>query len=450
MASDSGRTGQAGLPDGEAASGRGSAEVSSASSDAEVCQPGVPPVGMAIGGIDGGGLAGTPENAPSAGQRPEEEPPVPPHSDAGALNLETGAWDLGTDGYSDAYADEGGYTGWRQEAQWRDHQTEPGWHEEGDWQAGAQWQGEAAWAPGYPGAEGGETWYEEEGAGWAEGTARAAQGSGDGQERWYGAGYYRPPPAGSYGRSRQEAVSAYRSGYTASVMPRTWEEGAPPTGRRRRKPGRASGPWPELVMITAVAVIIAAVILAVTSANNTNRNGAQGSPTSPAVTSSGARTKSSGSAPGSTATSVPTSTSATTTAKPTTTKPATPNAKNLFVNDAVKQSIIRSWLATNPGGVGLVAKDVAGTVPGTVYYGEQPGPKRVYWAIAAFQPSATLITEKSTPAGQAALAQFQDSDYVFSWKSGPYWTELGYVSNGECPGSYVPRAMLSVWGLCGL
>jgi len=100
-------------------------------------------------------------------------------------------------------------------------------------------------------------------------------------------------------------------------------------------------------------------------------------------------------------------------------------------------------------------QDVAGTVPQQVFYGEQifsgeQPATRVYWAVAAFQPSAAVLDAQSTAAGQDELAQFQDTDYVFNWKSGPTWDELGYVSTGECPGAYVPSSVLAAWGLCGL
>jgi hypothetical protein len=105
-------------------------------------------------------------------------------------------------------------------------------------------------------------------------------------------------------------------------------------------------------------------------------------------------------------------------------------------------------LDTNPGGLSLGPKDVAGTVPGEVYYADQPGlHPRVYWAVAAFQPSAAISS--ATANGQTDLAQFQNSDYIFDWTAGPYWNELGSVPTGSCPGSYVPTSVLAAWGLCG-
>ena len=97
----------------------------------------------------------------------------------------------------------------------------------------------------------------------------------------------------------------------------------------------------------------------------------------------------------------------------------------------------------------MKAKDVAGTVDGEVYYASQPA-LGVWWGLAAFAPSSTLLQESQTAAGQQELAQFQDRDYIFSWKAGPVWTSLGWVSAGTCPSSFVPKPVLAAWGLCGL
>jgi hypothetical protein len=203
-------------------------------------------------------------------------------------------------------------------------------------------------------------------------------------------------------------------------------------------------------MITAVAVIIAAVILAVTSADRNTGSGPQATPTTlPATTQ---RTHSSAPATGKSTSPPATSkvtqhTSTPTTSK--TTKPKTQAAKNLAIRPGVAQSLVKSWLATDPGGVGLRQADVAGTVVGELYYAVQPA-SSTYWATAVFKPSAALLASSSTAAGQTKLAQFQNSVYVFSWKAGPVWTLLGEVSAGSCPDSWVPKSVLTVWGLCGV
>jgi hypothetical protein len=90
---------------------------------------------------------------------------------------------------------------------------------------------------------------------------------------------------------------------------------------------------------------------------------------------------------------------------------------------------------------------VAGTKPGQVYYAEQPA-SATYWALVAFKPSATLLAESSTAAGQEKLAEFQNNIYAFSWQAGPVWTLLGEVNTGACP-SVVPSPVLKAWGMCG-
>ncbi|HUC14304.1 MAG TPA: hypothetical protein VMS00_07610 [Acidimicrobiales bacterium] len=314
------------------------------------------------------------------------------------------------------------------------------------------WDAATDWGPDGPG----EAWEEQDG--WDGGLeAWEPDGGADEAERWaepdwsepgYERGYAAP-----YLRSRGEAVAAYQD-YGTLERDTGWTRDV----RRRPRPqqSRGTGPWPELVMITAVAVIIAAVILAVTSADRSTTTGPQAAPpTLPAVTAQ--RTHSSAPATGkySKSTSPPSTSNVTrhrstpTTSKAAKAKAAIPGAKNLAIRPGVPQSLVKSWLATNPGGVDLRPKDVAGTVVGELYYAEQPA-SATYWATVVFKPSARLLTTASTAAGETKLAQFQNSVYVFSWKAGPVWTLLGEVSAGSCPDSWVPRSVLKVWGLCGL
>jgi hypothetical protein len=304
------------------------------------------------------------------------------------------------------------------------------------------------WEGGYeePGIEEGQGWYEPGNGGWDGDEATA------GPTGWYSEELYQDEYPTGYVRSHREAAAAYQD-YGTAVIPRTWDEGqavAPDQPMRR-----ANGPWPELAMIAAVAVIIAAVILAVTSADKANQNASQTSLTSVPTTAAragatGPSTKAppSTAAPSTVPSTAPSTVPSTTAPKVTTTAPPS-HAVNLPAAPSVKMSLIRSWLATNPGGVGLQLKDVGGTVPEQVFYGEQKQ-THVYWALAAFQPSQLILAEQSTAAGQADLAQFQGTEYVFNWRAGPTWTELGYVSTGACPGLYVPPSVLAVWGLCGL
>ena len=126
-------------------------------------------------------------------------------------------------------------------------------------------------------------------------------------------------------------------------------------------------------------------------------------------------------------------------------------ALDLTVTPGLEADLVKSWLATNPGGVDLGLGDVAGTVNGEVYYGLQPT-KRTWWAGAVFRPSAALEQESSTAAGQIKLAQFKGWMYMFSWKNGggPTWTLLGGVPTGSCPNLLVRDDVLTAWHLCGL
>jgi hypothetical protein len=224
------------------------------------------------------------------------------------------------------------------------------------------------------------------------------------------------------------------------------------SGHRTRREG---GPWRELVIITAVAVIVSAVILAVTTAEKSNLAGIDGllglptttgAPSTPPATVAGVASAHSPQAASTAHKTAATLTTAPKVASPTT---LSQQAKSLPVTPGVAQSLVSSWLASNPGGYGMGPADVAGTVPKQVYYGVQHA-TGTYWALAAFKPSAALMAQSSTQTGQAELAEFHDSVYAFSWQAGPVWTVLGEFSIGSCPGVWVPRAVLAAWGLCGL
>jgi hypothetical protein len=323
-----------------------------------------------------------------------------------------------------------------------------GWDGDGTgaWDAATEWGAE----------DQGEAWEEQTGwDGGLEATTWEADGGADDGEIWvepdWSASGYERGYTEAYPRSRDEALAAYQD-YGTLERDTGWTEEVPRGPKRQQT--RGNGPWPELVMITAVAVIVAAVILAVTSADRSTGSGPQTAATLPAITAQ--RTHSSVPATGKSSKSTsPPATSKVTQhpSTPTTLKAAKPKAatqaKNLAVTAGVGQSLIKSWLATNPGGVDLVPKDVAGTVPRQLYYAVQPA-SATYWATVVFKPSAALLAASSTAAGQTKLAQFQNSVYVFSWKAGPVWTLLGEVSSGSCPNSWVPKSVLAVWGLCGV
>ncbi|HYA44641.1 MAG TPA: hypothetical protein VED59_03480 [Acidimicrobiales bacterium] len=293
--------------------------------------------------------------------------------------------------------------------------------------------------PPFPLAPG--TWYEE-----TEGTA-----AWDPRTQWDEETGEPPIPASEAGSSEGALEGSTGEPYDFSAdepygFPedtRWYGEDETQGGRAGRRLGRrTNGLWPELVIITAVAVIIAAVILAVTSANQSSSNpGSSGVP----LTSTGPAGSVS-STPSTSSSTVP-STSTTTTAPAATTTPGG-GALSLTVTPALENTLVKSWLDTNPGGVDLGPADVAGTARGEVYYGFQPA-TATYWAGAAFQPSPTLLSEASTAAGQAKLRQFEGWFYWFSWKQGRLWNLLGELPVGSCPNIYVPAPVLGAWKLCG-
>jgi hypothetical protein len=240
--------------------------------------------------------------------------------------------------------------------------------------------------------------------------------------------------------SWEEDQKAGRAGWGVTARSPA-QSGPDPVG----SPRRPSGHWPELVIVTAVAVIIAAVALAISSANRaaplhpSGRSAISHGMTTPTPTSSRPRSHTSLSSPSATPAS------SQTTSTPT---PIGGGAIALAVTPAVEQKLVASWLAGNPGNADLAPSDVAGTVPGQVHYGYEPS-TATYWAEAAFQPSASVVREASSAAGQVKLEQFQGWLYVFSLRQGPLWTWVGDVEAGSCPNQFVPATVLVAWHLCG-
>jgi hypothetical protein len=98
-----------------------------------------------------------------------------------------------------------------------------------------------------------------------------------------------------------------------------------------------------------------------------------------------------------------------------------------------------------PGHAGITAADVLSTLPGSVYYAEQPA-IAYYWAVSQFVPSASATALGSTPAGRAVLAQFA-SVAVFYKAPGRGWTYAGAYKPGTCS-AVVPAPVYKVWGFC--
>jgi len=257
--------------------------------------------------------------------------------------------------------------------------------------------------------------------------------------------------------SYPEYSEAYYEG--SELYPGVAPAGTEPVPNRRK----SASPWPQLVTLSAVAVVAAAVALALTSpkanklastpptvAPRAHQNSAHSKkPPTKGPTASSAPNAGSTAASSTKASSTP-GTSTTTTLRRGTTTTARPRtrAENLVISAAAKQSLVATWLAADPGGLGLSPKDVAGTAPGQVYYAYDPSIS-TYFAVAAFQPSAALTKRAPTPAVRAELRQFQGYTYVFSSRAGSSWALLGPVPRGNCPGQWVPAPVLAVWGMCG-
>jgi len=82
---------------------------------------------------------------------------------------------------------------------------------------------------------------------------------------------------------------------------------------------------------------------------------------------------------------------------------------------------------------------VAGTDPGSVYYGFVPS-TNTYWAIAGFVPTAAASTQT-----QVAM-QDEGCCGVFSQPAGGSWTYVTGFLGVPCPGQ-IPAALQSLWHL---
>jgi hypothetical protein len=103
-------------------------------------------------------------------------------------------------------------------------------------------------------------------------------------------------------------------------------------------------------------------------------------------------------------------------------------------------------VAADPGHGGLSAADVESTLPGSVFYAEQPS-IGTYWAVSSFVPSAQAESEAGTATGNALLAQFA-TVAVFDKVPGHGWAFFVSVAKGGCS-SKVPGPVYSAWGVCG-
>ncbi len=122
-------------------------------------------------------------------------------------------------------------------------------------------------------------------------------------------------------------------------------------------------------------------------------------------------------------------------------------AINLAVPPGFGPLLRMAWVSANPGRSGLVARDIASTLAGSVFYAEQPS-AGIFWAISRFVPSPLLEQTAASRIGKLALAQF-DKVAVFDQASGHAWRYVGAFVPGSCP-TNVPGNVSAAWGLCSV
>jgi Domain of unknown function (DUF4232) len=145
----------------------------------------------------------------------------------------------------------------------------------------------------------------------------------------------------------------------------------------------------------------------------------------------------------STSTSTSSSTSSTTTSSSTSTTTTTlppTGAENLFISPGTVDELIGAFEASRH----IAASDVAGTEPGSIYYGYVPS-TGTYWARAAFQPSNTA------PLSVDVEMQDGGGDVIFARPPGGAWKPIVSVGVPFCTGLLhdpIPKSILAVWQLC--
>jgi hypothetical protein len=107
----------------------------------------------------------------------------------------------------------------------------------------------------------------------------------------------------------------------------------------------------------------------------------------------------------------------------------------LAATDSLKSQLTAVYVAKN----NLPASQVAGTAPGSVYYGYEPSTK-TYWAVASFLPnsSATMQT-------QVAM-QDDGCCGIFSTLNPGSWTLVARFLGAPCAGQ-IPADLMALWNL---
>jgi hypothetical protein len=120
-------------------------------------------------------------------------------------------------------------------------------------------------------------------------------------------------------------------------------------------------------------------------------------------------------------------------------------AHNLPMTEAVRANLVAAFAAARD----LDARFVAGTVPGSVYYGYDPG-TGAYWALADFSASNAARVEHERLQGTPndPYVAFQDGPMVLSQTTGTAWRLVTDTGGLVCTPP-VPAPLLALWGVGG-
>jgi len=143
---------------------------------------------------------------------------------------------------------------------------------------------------------------------------------------------------------------------------------------------------------------------------------------------------------GGTTASTSTTTSSSTSTTTTTTTLGPTDAENLFISPGTVDELIGAFEAYRH----IAPGDLAGTEPGSIYYGYVPS-TGTYWARAAFQPSSTA------PLNVDVEMQDGGGDVIFARPPGQAWKPIVSVGVPFCTGLLrdpIPKSILAVWQLC--
>jgi hypothetical protein len=152
--------------------------------------------------------------------------------------------------------------------------------------------------------------------------------------------------------------------------------------------------------------------------------------------SSSSSTAAPASQPASSAASAPSTAAAAPAATPSATS-SSGGVQNLIATAAVKSELLTTFAATSK----IPASDIAGSVPGSVYYAYDPT-TQMYWAKAFFTPTSTAPVSVTVDLQEAQGGLFEKSG------NGP-WQLKFFVVQGQralCEDwQFFPQAVLAAW-----